>query len=173
VTPDESKELAGDNPKNENPEEPIVRPLNYVEDEPIIRRIGDRNLYLGNWLAAEPTSHDRTFGSILSVSTDEYPLTTHHHPLDDGPDNKWAVFERAVDVARQLHRQDGSLLIHCTAGISRSSALTAVVIAAEENRPFREALDIVQQARPSAMPHPALHELAVIYLADNEEFVDY
>lgn len=165
MTPDDSKEGGDGTLRNENPAEPIVRPLNYVEDEPIVRRIENRNLYLGNWLAADPTFHDRTFDYVLSLSTDEHPLTTHHHPLDDGPNNEWAVFEQAVKAAVDLYCQDGSLLIHCTAGISRSSVLIAVVIAAEEERPFREALNIVQQARPNAMPHPELHKLAVIYLA--------
>lgn len=145
--------------------EPIVRPLNYVEDEPVIRRIGDRDLYLGNVFAADPGVHDRRFDHVLSLTTDDYPLTTHHEPLHDGPSNDWPAFERAVDTARTLYRQDGSLLVHCMAGISRSSGLIALTLAAEEDRPFRAALDIVHDARPSAMPHPALHELAVIYLA--------
>nr|WP_245757975.1 dual specificity protein phosphatase family protein [Halobiforma haloterrestris] len=59
------------------------------------------------------------------------------------------------------------MLIHCKAGISRSSTLVATAIAAEEDRRFREALRIVQEARPFAMPNPALHELAVVYLAAN------
>lgn len=40
-----------------------------------------------------------------------------------------------------------------------------MTLAAEEDRPFRDALDIVHRARPSAMSHPALHEFAVFYLA--------
>lgn len=142
-----------------------VRPIGYVEETPIIRRIGERNLYLGNEHAAASGQHDRSFRYVLSVSTDDHSLTTHHHPLEDGPDNDWAAFEAAVDTARRLYRRDGAVLIHCTAGISRSSAVIATVVAAEESRPLHDALSIVLQARPSAVPHPALHELAVVYLA--------
>lgn len=144
---------------------PLVRPKGYVEAEPIIRRIGDRELYLGNALAASPERHDRTFEYVLSATDEEHPLTTHHRPLTDGPGNEWAAFESAVDTARRLIRRNGSVLIHCKAGISRSTTLVATALAAEEERRFRDALAIVQDARPYAMPNPALHALAVIYLA--------
>ena len=70
-----------------------------------------------------------------------------------------------MDAARRLYRREGSVLVHCKAGISRSSTLIAAALAAEEDRTFRAALGDVQAARPAAMPHPVLHELAVAYLA--------
>jgi atypical dual specificity phosphatase len=148
-----------------DPPEPIVRPFGYVADEPIVRRIGDRDLFLGNEFAADPERHDRTFEYVLSATADERPLTTHHHPLDDGPDNDWAAFEAAVETARALYRRDGSVLIHCKAGISRSSVLMATALAAEEDRRLDESFAIVHDARPHAVAHPALHESAVVYLA--------
>ncbi len=143
----------------------LIRSLHHIDDNPVIRQIGDRDLYLGNWRAADPAYHDQTFTYVLSATSSTPPMTTHHCPLTDGPDNEWKAFERAVNTARGLYQQDGSLLIHCTAGISRSSTLIATTIAAEENRSFLDALSIVKQARPTANPNPALHEWAVIYLA--------
>lgn len=151
--------------QRKNVSAPIVRPFGYVADRPIIRRIGDRDLYLGNGRAADSEYHDRTFEYVLSATQDEYPLTTHHRPLIDDAGNDWSAFERVVDTARILHRRDGSLLIHCKAGISRSSTLVATALAAEEGRRFNDSLDIVQNARPHACPNPALHKLAVVYLA--------
>jgi hypothetical protein len=164
---DETDEIAGAKNRegDENISEPIVRPFGYVADRPIIRGIGGRSLYIGNGLAADPEYHDRSFRYVLSATQDEYPLTTHHRPLIDGSGNDWSAFERAVDTARTLYRRDGSLLIHCKAGISRSSTLIATTLAAEEDRQFNDALAIVQDARPHAGPNPALHELAVVYLA--------
>ncbi|WP_458210023.1 protein-tyrosine phosphatase family protein [Haladaptatus sp. NG-SE-30] len=144
---------------------PPVRPVGYVEDRPVVRRIGDRELYLGNLLAAEGTQHSHQFEYVLSATHDEQPLTTHHRPLIDGPDNDWASFERAVDTARTLYRTERPTLIHCKAGISRSSTLIATRLSVEEDRSFIDALALVQEARPHAVPHPALHELAVVYLA--------
>ena len=158
-----NSEETADDPAETAPEL-YVRPFGYVEDGPVVRRIGDRDLFLGNGLAAHP-GHDWSFEYVLSASSEKRPLTTHHRPLDDGPGNDWTVFEAAVDTARQLSRRDGSLLIHCTAGISRSSTLVATTLAAEERLSLRDALAVVQGARPHAVPNPALHELAVVYLA--------
>jgi protein-tyrosine phosphatase len=168
VTVVEPNETDGKTPaqdRDKDPSEPLVRPFGYVANTPVIRRIGDRELYLGNGLAADDAYHDREFRYVLSATDDEQPLTTHHHPLDDGPDNDWPAFEKAVDTARMLYRWDGPVLIHCNAGISRSSTLVAATLAAEEKREFSDALGIVHEARPHALPHPALHELAVVYLA--------
>jgi atypical dual specificity phosphatase len=159
-----SNETAGERDRTDF-EEPIVRPFGYVSDEPIVRRIGDRELFLGNWFAAAPERHDHAFEHVLSVTSEKRPLTTHHHPLDDGPGNDWSAFAAAVDTARALHRRDGSVLIHCKAGISRSSVLVATTLAAEEGRRLDEAFAIVHDARPHAVVHPALHESAVVYLA--------
>jgi atypical dual specificity phosphatase len=159
VKPGETVDSGEDEP------ELVVRPKGYVEDSPVIRRVGGRNLYLGNESAASPEGHDRSFEFVLSATDEEHPLTTHHRPLIDGSGNEWSAFQTAVDTGRRLYRRKGSVLIHCKAGISRSSTLIAAVLAAEEHRPFRDALGDVQDARPAAMPHPVLHELAVVYLA--------
>lgn len=146
-------------------EDVLVWPFGYVEQQPVVRSIGGRDLYLGNKFAASPEHHDRRFEFVLSATHEPYPLTTHHRPLADGPDNEWSTFESAVDTARALYRRDGSVLVHCKAGISRSTTLVATTLAAEEGHRLRAALDIVHETRPRAMPNPALHEQAVLYLA--------
>ncbi|MFB6177898.1 MAG: dual specificity protein phosphatase family protein [Halobaculum sp.] len=159
-----------------------VRPKGYVEPRAVVERIGDRDLFVGNFRAAtagrdsaaaephrdsaaEPHRPDRTFDAVLSVGSESYHATTHHHPLVDGPETDWREFAAAVETARDLHRADGSLLIHCKAGISRSVAVLATTLAVEEGRSFHDALSLVQEARPHAIPHPALHLLGVIYVA--------
>ena len=143
----------------------LVWPFGYIEQRPVVRSIGERDLYLGNKFAASPERHDRRFEFVLSATHEPYPLTTHHRPLADGPENNWSTFASAVDTARALYRRDGSVLVHCKAGISRSTTLVATTLAAEEGHQLRAALDIVHEARPRAMPNPALHEQAVLYLA--------
>jgi len=141
-----------------------VRPFAYVEDHAVVRQVDD-DCYLGNWRAADPAHCDWSFEYVLSLSADAYPHTTHHRSMVDGPENDWTAFESTVDTARRLYRREGSLLVHCTAGISRSTTVLATTIAAEEDVTFRDALADVQDARPHAQPHPALHEQAVVYLA--------
>ncbi|WP_049970394.1 protein-tyrosine phosphatase family protein [Haladaptatus cibarius] len=149
----------------------FVRPFGYVEPEPVIRRIGERNLYLGNKFAAHSKYHNQRFEYVVSATSGKYPLTTHHHPLIDGSGNEWSAFESAVDTVRTLYRKNGSLLVHCKAGISRSSTLIATALAIEENRALHDALATVQHARPHAIPNPPLHKLAVVYLAARSDYV--
>lgn len=154
-----------DVPGSDDPPDVYVRPYGYVEPGPVVRRIGERDLFLGNARAADPGDHAEGFAHVLSATSEPRPLTTHHHPLVDGPGTGYREFADAVDAARRLHRREGALLVHCRAGVSRSTALVATAVAAEEGRPLRAALAEVQEARPYAIPHPALHELAVVYLA--------
>lgn len=142
-----------------------VRPFGYTADQPVVRRLGDRDLSLGNALAVHPDHCDRAFDYVLSVTREQRPRTTHHCPLTDDANNDWRAFADAVDTARRLHRREGSVLIHCEAGISRSSAVAAAALATEEGRAFVDALHLVQDARLHAVPHPALHEQAVVYVA--------
>lgn len=160
-----SNATAGQSTEGANAQSVLVRPFGYVPDEAVVRRVGEREAYIGNAHAADPAYHDRSFEHVLSATHDPKPLTTHHHSLADGPDNEWRAFAAAVDDTRTLLAKDGATLVHCRAGVSRSATLLATAIAAEERRSFRDALDDVQAARPAAMPHPALFESAVVYLA--------
>ena len=160
--------MYADDSRPPHPKAVYVRPVGYVSDDPVVRRVGDRDLFIGNVHAADPERHVRRVDFVLSATSEAKPLTTHHHPLDDGPDNEWQAFEAAVDDARTLLRRNGSALIHCKAGISRSSTLVAAALASEEERRFADALAAVQEARPHAIPNPALHELAVVYLASRD-----
>jgi atypical dual specificity phosphatase len=132
---------------------PLARPFGFVGDEPVVRRIGDRALFLGN-LHASDTDPGERFDHVVSLTTDPRAATTYHRPLTDGYDVEWSRFADAVDTARRLHRTDGSVLVHCKAGVSRSSAVLASTLAAAEGRRVRDALSEVQAARPIAMPHP-------------------
>jgi len=143
----------------------LVRPFGCHPQLPIVRRIGDRPLFIGNRFAADPERCDRAFDAVLTVAEDEEPGTTHFRPMVDGYEADWDRFRDAVDAARQLYHEDGSLLVHCKAGISRSNTVIATTIACEEEPSLGEAFDLVRAARPHAVAHPRLHELAVFYVA--------
>lgn len=143
----------------------VVRPFGYTAEEAVVRQVGDRPLFLGNIGAARPGPHEDRFRWVVSLTADEEPLTSHHHPLVDGPGNEWASFAAAVDETRRLHGQDGGLLVHCEAGISRSTTVIAAALAVAEDRRFVDALHRVQEARPAAVAHPVLHRMGVSYVA--------
>ncbi|NHN42571.1 dual specificity protein phosphatase family protein [Halorubellus sp. JP-L1] len=146
-------------------EDVLVRPFGYVHDEAVVVRVDDREAYIGNVHAADPSAHEHAFAHVLTLTDDPQPSTTHHRPFEDSLDHDAAAFRDAVDTARTLLARDGATLVHCRAGVSRSSAVLATAIAATGDRRFRDALDDVQTARPFAMPNPALVESAVVYLA--------
>jgi|GEM_PF-2300325 len=144
---------------------PHVRPFGWHPEVPIVRQIGDRPLFLGNRFAADPERSGRTFDAVLTVAEDREPGTTHFRPLVDSTDARWERFRPAVDTARRLYRADGDLLVHCKAGISRSTTVVAATIATEEDRRLSEAVDVVLEHRPYAVAHPQLRKLAAYYVA--------
>ncbi|WP_248516539.1 protein-tyrosine phosphatase family protein [Salinarchaeum laminariae] len=151
---------------------PIARLYGCHPERPIVRQIGDRPLFLGNRFAADPDGCDRRFDVVLTVAEEREPGTTHFQPLVDGYEAEWDRFRDAADAARRLYRECDaadadcdSLLVHCKAGISRSNTVIATTIACEEDRSLLDAFDLVRAARPHAVAHPRLHELAVVYVA--------
>jgi atypical dual specificity phosphatase len=142
---------------------------------PVCRQLGSRPLYLGDRRAANPDLYEGDpvdFAGVLTLSRRVEPLTTHHHPLDDGANNRPAEFDAAVDTARALVRQTGPVLVHCAAGISRSSTVLATTLAVEEGTSFEGALTGVQRHRERAHPHPALREQARRYVVDADPDAD-
>lgn len=136
--------------------------------DPVVVQVGDRDLYLGDRAAADPACHDHTFGTVVSLTLNRRPLTTHHHPLHDGPATGFEAFTAAVDETRDA-LDDGSdepVLVHCAAGVSRSATVIITAVATEECRSFDDVLAELEQHRTRADPHPALRALAREYLGE-------
>lgn len=126
-------------------------------------------LFLGNVHAAKG-GHGREFNHVLTVSESTQPLTTDHQPLQDNQTISYEQSEAAVELARERYREEGSLLIHCSAGLSRGVTVMATMLTAEGVYPsFEHAVAKIQQSQPEAYPNPALLEQAERYLGRNIE----
>ena len=134
-------------------------------------RIGDRDLWIANGGAIESnhlTAMDLDPEYIVSLNTNPTGATTDHHPLKDGYVNDQAEFSAAVETTREHIRADGTVIVNCAAGISRSSTVIATAVAAEEDRSFGAALEAIKETRPRARPHSKLKLNAYAYLVNVE-----
>jgi predicted protein tyrosine phosphatase len=84
-----------------------------------------------------------------------------------------ADVERLLAFGREPDLTAGShLLIHCHAGVSRSTAAAALILAqAQPDRTAREAFEAVAQLRPRAWPNLRILEFGDALLGRNGEIV--
>jgi predicted protein tyrosine phosphatase len=82
------------------------------------------------------------------------------------------VLELASDLKRDSGREPAHLLVHCHAGISRSTAAMTLILAhVREDRPAREALAAVRAIRPRAWPNLRIVEFGDALLGRGGELV--
>jgi len=121
------------------------------------------------YLGAAPSLADPQFtdhlGAVLSVidqrvpksMVQEYlaPGTAHMYiSLDDHPgENISDYFERAAQFIEHHQSRGVPLLIHCMAGMSRSSTLAAYYLMKKYNINALTALDLLKRRRPIVRPN--------------------
>lgn len=104
-------------------------------------------------------------GTVVSLTADEPPESTAHHPLVDGL-NYQPRFDDAVDAARRGLVGDDPVIVHCRAAVSRSTAVLATALAAESDRSLAATFGDIRDARPEADPRPPLRWHARHYLGE-------
>lgn len=135
-------------------------------------RIGERELWIANEDAVDPEMLDTLNldpDYVVSVNHDSTAATTDHYPLRDGYVNSYDEFIAAVRAARERIRDDGTVIVNCAAGISRSATIIATALAAEESRPFDDVIDEIRETRDYARPNVKLVLSACRYLVERED----
>jgi predicted protein tyrosine phosphatase len=99
-----------------------------------------------------------------------------HDVIEPRPDRiapARADVERLLAFGRELVRTpDASLLVHCHAGVSRSTASAALILAqAWPDRPASDALEAVAALRPCAWPNLRILEFGDVLLGRNGEIL--
>lgn len=90
-------------------------------------------------------------------------VTVETVPMMDGPQNDCQTFAEAVQTAVTHHDAGNRVLVHCSAGASRSPAVAAATITCCSENTLTESFTQVLEQRPETDPHDALvrHAIAV------------
>jgi len=127
-----------------------------------------KGIYVGTESNAGDESLLRKHGvdtviSLTHSNPDTRNLTRLDVPMIDGPQNDSEVFAEAVSKVVE-HRESGrTVLIHCSAGASRSPSVAATAISHLTEKDLNEAFNQVIERRPEADPHDALVRRAAEY----------
>ena len=116
-------------------------------------------LYLSGYAFAASLWEKNPLGitHVLNVSTNEPYLETAgvtycHVPFDDGapiPPNKFAA---ALAFMRFAWENQGKILVHCAAGISRSATMVASFLHYSHQMDFNDAVTYIMSKRPVVNP---------------------
>lgn len=85
-------------------------------------------------------------------------------PILDIPNtNITAFLEECSDFIDHAKDQNGVVLVHCNAGVSRSASIVIGYLMARERLTFSEAYKLVQSARPSVQPNRGFYQQLLHY----------
>ena len=87
----------------------------------------------------------------------------------DGPQNEYSAFADAAETVVERREAGQRVLIHCSAGASRSPAVAAAAMTRLTDRDLDEAFEQVLARRPAADPHDALVRRAAAFLTRGRE----
>ena len=141
----------------------------------IAARVGDRDLWIGNVGAIKPrllSELELDPEYVVTVNGTATAATTDHYPLKDQQVNDHQQFSAAVGTTRARIRNEGTVLVNCSVGVSRSATVIATAIAAEDGLLFDAVVAEIRNHRPRANPHPKLRLNAYGYLVTEENRAD-
>lgn len=118
-----------------------------------MHRITDK-LYLGDWINANDVHflEGNEIKAILNLCSEKDTnvkdiLNVYYHIIDGHGTTEDQLYY-AVRTLDDLVEENGRVLVHCLAGISRSPTVTAIYIAWKTKVSFDDALDFIAKARP-------------------------
>lgn len=122
-------------------------------------------VYPGIWIGSYSSVVDDDLSEVIDVVLNmaiecDYALKAKTQlvkiGIEDGRLTNRGVFSKAAEVIRQSRDANKTILVHCAAGVSRSSTAVLAYLMRYEGMGWGEALDHVQKSRPCVNPHPLL-----------------
>jgi len=96
-------------------------------------------------------------------------LTVVNVPMMDGPRNNQERFDQAVIHVLSCLKKGDNLLLHCSAGASRSPAVAATALALYDDIELEVAFEQVSNRRDAVEPHEAVVRQAARVYVDHRE----
>lgn len=121
----------------------------------------------------EEKLQEKNINLVMSLTDRQSKLETRANrdfiqiPIEDRHNPQY-LFDRAVRILKKglMEKPNQNVLIHCAAGASRSTAVTATVIAEIENKSFHKALETVKKYRSKTDPAEGIVKNAKEHLND-------
>lgn len=125
------------------------------------------NIFLGNW--ADSTDEQKlkhnNIKCILTLNKDNVHTEKNRNMFDRlGIRHEYVQIQDSLDAnilpyidssIRFLKKCDDNVLVHCTAGVSRSVSIVVAYLMNEKNMSYEKAIDYVRKRRPIANPNPS------------------
>ena len=147
------------------------------QKDPQISSITD-SIYLGNYDFASDREKLQNSGitSILVCGSSLKPyfpndFNYHQLPIEDKTEQDISkFFAEAWDFieTERSHNSDSKILVHCHAGVSRSSSVVISYLMKKLNMGYKQAFDFVKARRPSIYPNEAF----VLQLKSYQRFLE-
>ncbi|GAA5983367.1 hypothetical protein JCM10908_000256 [Rhodotorula pacifica] len=133
--------------------------LDTMEDAKTMQEVIP-GLWIGDYQAAQDHDllHKRNIVCVVSAMRQEYDaapgVDMHRVAVDDT--DKSNIIEHFVPTAEfissALARNDGAVLVHCQAGVSRSTTLVAAYLMSRHGLNVEQAIERIRAARPQVDP---------------------
>ena len=125
----------------------------------------------------QPLLRKHDISTIVSLTYNELDreitadMTVSQVPMMDGPQNDFQAFLEAVHEVREYRKEGARVLVHCSAGASRSPAVVATSLTLSTYMTLETAFQRVSEQRPAVDPHEALVRQAarVVDSADSND----
>jgi len=119
------------------------------------------NLFLGNMYYSSDDLINNGIYHIINLSCDENnfsnqnsKFTFYNKKLNDTPNQNIIIhFEELFNIIEKILIQNKKILIHCEAGISRSSTIVIAYLMKTKKMGYEKSLEFVREKRPIVDPN--------------------
>jgi len=120
----------------------------------------DEDLYIGDLSDTEYNSRldSEDIEQVLTLSREcsATDRTLVHVPIQDDGTNGDEKLKHVIQIARTLRQREGSLLVACGSGLSRSVLIAAALMTLEEGNRVPENVNRIKQVKAAVSPQPDL-----------------